>query len=122
MGASFFTIPPRVLRADGFECRLTIFTPSTNTLDSSGYTSFTLRGFLGSLSSPVITTTLSPFLILNLGLNLLLIFLCFSPAQQRRSFSRLRISAESNPSTRNLLCLPFGLLARLLTTPQVPKR
>ncbi len=34
-----------------------------------------LRGFLASLSSPAITTTVSPFLILNFGLNLLLLIL-----------------------------------------------
>src|SRR5882724_7800095 len=55
-----------------------MFTPSTSILASSGYRSSTLRGFLGSLSSPVITTTLSPFLMLNFGLNRLLIYIALS--------------------------------------------
>ncbi len=50
-----------------------MFTPSTITRPLSMITSKTVRGFLRSLSSPVITTTESPFLILYLGLNLVLI-------------------------------------------------
>ena len=45
----------------------------------SGRISNTLRGFFTSLSSPVMITTESPFLMLNFGLNLLLIFVCFTP-------------------------------------------
>src|ERR1700722_9610037 len=83
MGASFLMIPPLVFCAEGLVCLVMMFTPSTNTLASSGNTSRTFRAFLGSLSSPVITTTLSPFLILNLGLNLLLILFDFTRLRRK---------------------------------------
>src|SRR5688572_22559638 len=70
MGASLFTIPPLVFCAEGLVCRVMILTPSTITLASSTRTCLTFRGLARSLSSPAIITTLSPFLILYLGLNL----------------------------------------------------
>src|SRR5690606_28594890 len=77
MGASFFTSPPLVFCAEGLVCLVMMFTPSTITLLSSISTCFTTRGLFLSLSFPAITTTLSPFLILNFGLNLAFIFLFF---------------------------------------------